>query len=141
MKTIILFLFAICICTYLNGQTKNFNSKQELLNLLKSKHDYERLLITSRNRENALPFKTKYEEPYAKVLGSKRKIIEYIDNSLKVNEQALSEEFIFYQYHDPFSSKFDKNNRISLATYYKLIKFSLETSKVALPELSASASL
>lgn len=135
MKTIILILFSICMFSNSNAQTKSLGTKQELLNLLKSKHDYERLM-TTRDKEKALRFKTKYEDSYAEVRGSKRKIIKYIDNSLKVDSQELSKEIVFYNYQSPASSFIDFKNRMSLLTYYKIIKYSLKTSKSTLPQLS-----
>lgn len=135
MKTIILILFSICMFLHSNAQIKSLGTKQELLNLLKSKHDYERLM-TTRNKDNALPFKTKYEDSYAEVRGNKRKIIKYIDNSLKVDSQELSKEVVFYNYQSPASSFIDFRNRMSLLTYYKVIKYSLKTSKSTLPQLS-----
>jgi len=130
MKTIIIILLAICTFGDSSAQTP----KQELLDLLNSKHNYERVQA-SRKKNNISAVKTKYLESYTKVKGNKRKILSYIDDALKSDATALKKEFIFYNYQDPLSSTFEPENRISLFNYFKIVKYSLENSKASLPPL------
>ena len=115
-----------------NAQTKSLDPKQELLNLLKSKHDFER--VSYYNEENAIPLNTKYQESFAKLKKNKHKIITYIDKALKVDSQALAREFVLYDYKSPASS--EPLILMSFLTYYKIIKYSLAISRSALPQLS-----
>lgn len=135
MKTLIFFLFTICMITESNAQNSSVDPHKELLNLLTSKHDYERNLAV-RNNKDLPSFKTKYNQSYTKIKGNKAKIILYIDKALKENASSLSKEFIFYQFPNPLSSNVDPNNRLSLLSYFKLVKYSLENSKTVLPALS-----
>jgi hypothetical protein len=133
MKIIILVLFSICFFTHSNAQTKSLDAKQELLDLLKSKHDWERAGYGS---EKKASFKTKYEESYAKIQGNRDSIIVYIDKALKVDAQALTKEFIYYDYWNPAMSVVHPKSRMSLLTYYKIVKYSLDDSRIKLPYLS-----
>ena len=133
MKAIILVLFFICLFSDSNAQTKSLDPKQELLDLLKSKHDWEGAIY---GRKEKASFKTKYEESYAKIQGNKHRIIIYTENAIKVDSQALSKEFIHYDYWNPAMSVVHPKSRMSLLTYYKIVKYSLDSSRITLPYLS-----
>ena len=135
MKTLIIFLFAFSILTNVNAQTNSPDPKTELLNLLKNKHDYERKLSLGK-KFNPEPYRTQYLKAFAGIKGNKGKVLSYINSSLKVDSIALSNEFVFYKYESPLSSFNDVKNRITLLTYFKIVKYSLENSKDILPSLS-----
>ncbi|MFH6991754.1 hypothetical protein [Flavobacterium sp. FlaQc-48] len=134
MKATILFLFVICIFIDSHSQSKSFTAKEGLMNLLTSKHQYERALHFNKNK--ASEFKIKYTQAYQKINADKREIIAYIDNALKTDAVTLSKRSTFYNYENPLSSYSDPKNIISWKTYLKIVKESLEKSKNILPTLS-----
>jgi hypothetical protein len=134
MKTLIVFLFVIGMVTNATAQTNSPDIKTGILNLLESKHDYERRL-SLRDERRVLPYKTKYIESFARIKENKSQVLLYINNALKADTTDLSKEFVYYEWENPFSSVNDVKNRISLLTYFKIVRSSLEGSKDMLPLL------
>lgn len=80
--------------------------------------------------------KKKYLSSYAKIKANKDSVLSYINHSLTANKAALSKKVVWYKYQNPSSSFFDPKNRISLLTYFKIVKYSLENKKDLLAPLS-----
>lgn len=53
MKILAVLFFAFSILTVANAQTKVWDSKTELLSLLKSKLDYERMIIANDGKDTS----------------------------------------------------------------------------------------
>ena len=152
MKTLIVFLFALSMFRNVNAQINSsalsipsmsakvnapriiLDIKTELLNLLKSKHDYERRLSVSTGVDPE-PYRIKYMESFARIKKHKTGVLSYIDNSLRDDTTVLDKKFVFYNYQSPISSSIGKN-MISYLTYFKIIKYTLENQKEILPPLS-----
>lgn len=134
-KTLTTFLFAIVILTNANAQTKEPDIKAELFNLLKSKHDYEKVAMLL-SEEDAEPNKDIYIKTYSKIKENKDKVLSYIDTAITVDRDTLSKKVTWYKYKNPMSSSFDPENRISYLTYFKIVKYSLENQKNIFPPLS-----
>lgn len=133
MKSFCILLLVICTVSVANAQSP----KEKLLSLLKSKHDYERMRSLKAKDAN----KEKYDKSYALIKQDKKNIISYIDSALKTDAPALSKKFIDYEYNNPLSSRMNLENIISQLTYFKIVKYSLENSKVILPPISEVGSV
>lgn len=133
MKTLITVLFSFFLLTNVNAQTGNSDSKTDLLNLLKSKHNYERMLSIGKDTAR---YKSIYSQACTRIKANEEKVLSYINNSLKFDSTTLSNELVDYMYVNPVSSVHDIKNRISLSAYFKIVKYSLENSRQILPRLA-----
>lgn len=133
MKTFLIIVFSLCILTKINAQPGNSDTKIDLLNLLKSKHNYERML--SIGKDTAY-YKSMYSKAFTGIKVNEEKVLSYINHSLKFDSTALSKEFVDYVYVNPVSSVHNIKNRISLSAYFKIVKYSLVNSSQILPRLA-----
>ncbi|HEY0670480.1 MAG TPA: hypothetical protein VGD22_20015 [Sphingobacteriaceae bacterium] len=131
MKTFLVIVSSLCILTKINAQPGNSDTKTDLLNLLKSKHNYERML--SIGKDTGQSYKARYCKAFTAIKVNQEKVLSYINYSLKFDSTALSKEFVDYVYVNPVSSVHNIKNRISLLGYFKIIKYSLENSEEILP--------
>lgn len=134
MKRLFILLFTFGILTAANAQPDNSSLKRQLLDLLKSKHDYERFL-TIRREDSIAVHKAKYAKAFERIKENNYRVLLYINNSLAIDADALGKEYVFYEYENPVSSRRDHRNRMTLATYFKIVKYSLEKRNETLPRL------
>jgi hypothetical protein len=156
MKTLIVFLFALSMFTNVNAQitgsglstpampaknaqTNSPDIKTELLNLLKSKHDYEKVIVLNKSfktKQDPSSSKENYVRSFAKIKENKAKILAYINNALRNDTTELNKKIVSYTYKAPYSSIIDYKSVFSYSTYFKIIKYSLMNQKDSLPPLS-----
>lgn len=145
MKILIVLLFAIAAAMPVNAQTEVKTFKTDLLNLLEAKHDYEKQMWMSKQRnkqddleqsKEAAVYSEKYMELYRHIRDMKDHYIAYIDQSIDSETPDLGARYTMYDYQIPISSRIRPGNFMTHLTYFKIVKYSLENDIDRLPTLS-----
>ncbi len=76
MKTLIIYLFSIFMITNINAQNQA-NYKNEILIVLKNKHEYEKSAISNKEKKNK-DYKVQYTNSFAKIKNDKA-VLAYIN--------------------------------------------------------------
>ncbi len=136
MKTIFGYiLIVICLWSInvkANREIKDDEVRARIFDLVKLKHEYERMLYRARIYKVLEPAKTieakdKYFSAVKEVSSrSTRKVyLSYLDRSIENSSDSLSKKVVLYEYQDPLSSYFDKYKMVSYLDYLRVVRYSL----------------
>jgi|GEM_PF-3333693 len=132
MKTF--FTISLLVTTFwANAQITPVALKTQLMNLVKAKHDFER--VSYATKLDSAPSKDKYLVALNDMIKNRDSIITAIDQLLITDSVSLNEAKLPYVWINPVSSYFDYKNLISHSYYFKIVKYCLEKKMSALPRL------